>query len=137
MNDKPDHLRLVQNQSARDAVERGLAAYDDLHAAHQEATTRADLTDRTNQVLLQENDKLRRELKSLRANRDHYMRAYAALKAQLGAYVQFAEAGGKILSEAMQMAEVQAYATPHESQPTALAGKPERMPSIVQKGPAQ
>lgn len=134
MNDKPD-LRLVQNQSTRDAVERGLAAYDELHAAHQDAATRAEALERANALLNQENERLRREFKALRANRDHYMRAYAGLRATLEGFVHFSESGGKILKEAIAMADVQAYEPVPEA--PRLAGKPERMPSIVEKGPAQ
>ena len=140
MSDKPE-LRLVQTQSARDAVERGLNAYDELHAAHQDAAARADQFERMASIANAENDKLRRELKALKANRDHYMRAYAALKAQLSAYVQFAEAGSKILLEALHMAEVQAYEPVAEGRPTrrepALgAGYGKDMPSVVKQGPA-
>ena len=136
MTERPD-LRVVSSQTHRDAVERGLAAYDDLHAAHEEAITRADSFERSMVITNAENERLRRELKSVKAQRDHFLKAFTALKAQLSSYVQFAQAGAKMLSDAMAMAEVQMYEPP-APRPTGQQAVPgaARMPSIVGKGPA-
>lgn len=101
----------------RQAVARGLAAYDDLHAAHQAIAVRADSFERSAAIANAENERLRREIKQVRAQRDHFMRAYAALKAQLATYTHFARSGADMLDEAMRMAEVQAYAPAGRSAP--------------------
>lgn len=113
----------------RDAVQRGLAAYDELHAAHQEATTRAESFERSMMLANAENERLRREIKQVRAQRDHFMRAYAALKATLQGFTHFAASGAAMLDKAMHMAEVQAYVAPGQVEQrnvTVLRGAPSK-----------
>lgn len=114
---------------SRDTIERGLAAYDELHTAHQEATTRADSFERSMLLASAENEHLRKEIKQVRAQRDHFMRAYAALKAKLQGYTHFAKSGAAMLDEAIHMAEVQAYAgeqLPSQQNITVLRGAPSK-----------
>ena len=112
----------------RDAVERGLAAYDDLHASHQEATARAESFERSMVLANAEHERLRREIKQVRAQRDHFMRAYAGLKATLQGFTHFSKSGAAMLDQAIHMAEVQAYAGEQlpGQQNTVLRGSPSK-----------
>ena len=111
----------------RDVVARGLAAYDELHAAHQEVVARADSFERAMVVANAENEKLRREIKQVRANRDHLFKAYAALKATLESFIHFSQAGAQILDNAVKMADSHSYSEEQTTQNvTVLRGSPSK-----------
>ena len=116
------------------AYDAAKAAYDQaeasrvLYADLEEARTRAESFERTAAITAKENESLLAQLRRTKGERDHYMRCFTALSAQMKGL-------GSAFIDAVNMANVHGYGergAPAEQEPQAEHD----LPSIVRRGPA-
>jgi hypothetical protein len=119
----------TQQDPAREAVLRGLGAYDELNERCITAENRADSYDRANVILTAENERLGRELHKVKMQRDHFFKAFTALRSKLQAFTHFQKSGAAMLDESIRLAEVQGYGD--QAPPV---GRPVRPASLMDDG---
>jgi hypothetical protein len=112
------HPHLSAMANAFDAMKRTLVENDKLQAER-------DSFERQSTIAQSENEMLRKQVKSVKAERDHYMKAFTALSAQLRSL-------GDSFHNAVRMAEVHSYG----DRSTAVAGRPIRSMGRTDSPPA-
>jgi hypothetical protein len=134
-----DVARKNGKANGRDAVARGLEAYDDLRHRADDWHVRAESAEHAALIAEAEVDRLSKELHKVKAQRDHFMRHAAALKGKLEGFVHLQKSGAAMLDDALKMTENQSYGNEPAVEPEmprkAIMEMP--LPTFLRQGPAE